>query len=84
MASFDVPETRFSPIGSSGLFLDAIAEEPLRIDGVETQSMLEFLAQFADVALDDVLVDILVEEPVDRVEDLRLAHAPSAAAQQKF
>src|SRR3984885_1070533 len=84
MASFDVPERRFNPIGSSGLFLDAIAEEPLGIDWVETQPMLEFLAQFADVALDDVLVNILVEEPVDRVEDLRLADAPTATAQQKL
>src|SRR4029077_9657583 len=54
------------------------------MDGVETQPMLKFLAQFADVALDDVLVDILVEEPIDRVEDLRLADAPTATAQQKL
>src|ERR1700692_3144376 len=46
--------------------------------------MLEFLAQFAHVALDDVLVDILVEQPVDGVEDLRLADAPTATAQQKL
>ena len=34
--------------------------------------------------IDDVLVDILVEEPIDRVEDLRLADAPTATAQQKL
>src|SRR5580693_9644649 len=74
----------FVVIGSSALFLDAIAEKPLGIDGVETQPMLEFLAQLTDVALDDVLVDILVEQPVDGVEDLRLADAPTATAQQKL
>src|ERR1700733_12350867 len=69
---------------SSALFLDAIAEEPLGIDRVETQPVFELFAQFADVALDDVFIDIFVEESVDGVEDLRLADAPSAAAQQKF
>ena len=46
--------------------------------------MLELLAQFADVALNDVLVDVLVEEPIDGIEDLRLADPPAATAQQKF
>src|SRR5271156_1145282 len=69
---------------SAGLFLDAVAEEPLRIDRVEPQSVLEFLAQLADVALDDVLVDVLVEEPIDGIEDLGLADPPATAAQQKF
>src|SRR6185437_3259302 len=69
---------------SGGLFLDAIAEEALGIDRVEAQPVLQFLAQLADVAFDHVLVDVLVEEPVDGVEDLRLADAPAAAAQQKF
>ena len=64
----------------SGLFLDAIAEEPLGIDGVKTQPMLEFLAQFTDVALDDILVDILVEKAVDGVKDLRFADPPTATA----
>src|SRR5260370_21582958 len=46
--------------------------------------MLELLAQLADVALDHVLVDVLVEEAVHRIEDLRLGQAPAAAAQQIF
>ena len=77
-------QSRFSALGPSALFLDAIAEEPLGIDGVETQPMLELLAQLADVALDHVLVDILVEQPIDGVEDLRLANAPTATAQQEL
>ncbi len=36
------------------------------------------------MALDDVLVDVLVEKTVDGVEDLRLADAPAATAQQEF
>jgi hypothetical protein len=41
---FCISEQWLSAIESSGLFLDAIAEEPLGIDWVETQPMLEFLA----------------------------------------
>jgi hypothetical protein len=67
-----------------GLFFDAIAEEPLGVDRIESQPVLELLAQFADVALNDVLVDVLVEEPIDGIEDLRLADPPAATAQQKF
>src|SRR6185295_7739044 len=36
--------------------------------------MAQPLAQLADVALDDVLVDVLAEETIDVVEDLRLGH----------
>src|SRR5579862_8452596 len=82
-APYGLSQGRFSPIGG-GLFLDAITEEPLRIDRIEAQPMLQFLAQFADMALDDVLIDVLVEEPVDGVEDLRLADAAAATAQQKL
>ncbi len=78
-APYGIAQRRFSSIGG-GLLLDAITEEPLGIDRVEAQPMLEFLAQLADVALDDVLVDVFVEEPVDGVEDLRLADAPAATA----
>ncbi len=66
------------------LLVDAIAEEPLGIDRVEPQPVLELFAQFADVTLDDVLVDVLVEKPIDGIEDLGLADAPAATAQQKF
>src|ERR1700684_3871403 len=48
-APSDISQRRFSAIGSSGLFLDAIAEEPLGIDRFETQPMLEFLSLFCDV-----------------------------------
>src|SRR5260370_36166115 len=46
--------------------------------------MLEFLAQLADMALDHILVDVLIEETIDRIEDLRFTQAPAAAAQQIF
>src|SRR5262249_19792455 len=55
-----------------------------RIDRVETEPVLQFLPQFADVALNDVLIDVLVEEPIDGVEDLRLADPPAATAQQEL
>ncbi len=65
-------------------FLDAVTEEALGVDRVEPQTLLQFLAQLADVALDHVLVDVFVEKSVNGVEDLRLADAPAAAAEQKF
>src|SRR5271170_1543408 len=46
--------------------------------------MLQLLPQFADMALDHVLVDVLVEESVDSVKDLRFADTPAAAAQEKL
>ena len=38
------------------------------------QAMPQPLAQFADVTLDDILVDVLTEEAVDGIEDLGLRH----------
>ena len=43
----------------------AITEVALGIDGIMTKTAAQAAAQLADVALDDVLVDFLVEEPVD-------------------
>src|SRR5437870_6674094 len=52
----------------------AVAEEALRIYRVVAEAMAQPFAQLADVALDDILVDVLAEETVDVVEDLRLGH----------
>ena len=46
----------------------------MRIDRVMAQAMPQPLAQFADVTLDDILVDVLTEEAVDGIEDLGLRH----------
>ena len=48
----------------------AVSEVALRIDRVVAQAMPQPLAQLADVALDDVLVDVVAEKSVDVVEDL--------------
>ena len=78
------PPPRDQASAREASFLDAIAEEALGVDRVEAQPVLELLAQLADVALDDILIDVLVEETVDRVEDLGLADASAAATQQKL
>ena len=67
--------------GRKSLLLDAVPEETLGIDRVESEPPLQLLAQLADMALDHVLVDILVEQPVDRAENLRLGDAPAATLQ---
>ncbi len=47
-----------------------VAKEALGIDRVKAQPLAQLLAQLADVAFDDVLLDLVVEDAVDRVEDL--------------
>ncbi len=47
--------------------VDAVAKETLRIDRVEAELLAQFLAQLADVAFDDILFDVLVEDAVNRV-----------------
>ena len=46
--------------------------------------LAQLLAQLADVALDDVLLDLVVEDTVDRVEDLGLGDAAAPVACQIF
>ena len=44
----------------------------------------QLLAQFADVALDNALFHVVVEQAVDRVEDLRLADATTSVDDEMF
>jgi hypothetical protein len=62
----------------------AVAEETLGIDRIVTELFAQLLAQLADVALDDVLLDLFVEDAVDRVEDLGLGDAAAALVRQIF
>src|SRR5690606_24033908 len=68
----------------SALPVDAVAKEALGIDRVETELLAQLLAQFADVAFDHVLLDVLVEDAVDRVEDLGLGKPAAAVGDQVF
>src|SRR5690606_21272678 len=64
--------------------VDAVAKEALGIDRVETELLAQLLAQLGDVAFDDVLFDVLVEDAVDRVEDLGLGEPAAAVGDQIF
>ena len=61
-----------------------IAEEAFGIDDVVADAQAELLAQLADMAFHDHFVDILVENAVDRIEDLRLGHAPMRVLGKKL
>src|SRR5690606_24827448 len=63
---------------------EPVAEEPLGIDGVVAQLFAQLLAQLADVALDHVLLGLVVEDAVARVEDLRRRHAAPGIAREEF
>ncbi len=63
--------------------VDEVSEEPLRIDRIETQTLAQFLAQLGNVAFNNVLFHILVEDAVDGVEDLLLGD-PAAAVGNKI
>src|ERR1700730_11829761 len=69
---------------SLNMFVQTIPKIANRIDGVVTELAAQFLAQLADMAFNHVLFDILVENSVDGIEDLGLAHAPAAMIDQIF
>ena len=54
----------------NGSDVQAVAEEALGIDRVEAELLTQLLAQFADVAFDHVLFDLVVENAIDGVENL--------------
>src|SRR5690606_993155 len=56
------------------------AEEPLGIDRVIAQLFPKLFAQLADVAFHDVLLDVFVEDAIDRAEYLGLGHATAGVA----
>jgi hypothetical protein len=64
--------------------LQAISEIALGIDGIVTHAVLQLPAQLADMALDDVFIDVFIENAVDRVENLRLGKTPAAVSSQTF
>src|SRR5262249_41135363 len=61
-----------------------VAEEALGIDRVVAEPVAQLLAQLADVALDHVLLDLVVEDAVDRVENLGLGDAAAGIGRQIF
>src|SRR6218665_1392486 len=62
--------------------VDAVAEETLGIDRIDTELLAQLLAQLADVAFDDILFDVFIEDAVNRVEDLGLGNAAAAVGDQ--
>src|SRR5581483_11501790 len=63
---------------------EAVTQIALRMDGIVTEAMPQTLAQLADVAFDDILINVLVEEPIHRVEDLGFGHAPAGVRDEIF
>src|ERR1700736_6729356 len=66
------------------MFVQTIPKIANRIDGVVTELAAQFLTQLADMAFNDVLFDIFVENSIDGIEDLGLADAPAAMIDQIF
>src|ERR1700736_4141100 len=66
------------------MFVQTIPKIANRVDRVVTEVAAQFLTQLADMAFNHVLFDILVENSVDGIEDLGLAHAPAAMIDQIF
>src|SRR5690606_27928407 len=69
---------------STSFDIDAVAEEALGIDRIETHLLTQLLAQLADVAFDDIFFDFAVEDAVDRAENLRLVETAAAIGNQIF
>ena len=64
--------------------VDQVAKEALGIDRIEVEALAQLLTQLGDVALDDVLFDVLVEDAVDGIEDLLLGDPAAAVCDQVF
>ncbi|EGE59970.1 hypothetical protein RHECNPAF_1760058 [Rhizobium etli CNPAF512] len=64
--------------------IDAVAKEALGIDRIDAELLAQLFAQLRDVAFDDVLFDLFVEDAVDGVEDLGLGHPATAIGDQIF
>src|SRR5690606_6883252 len=72
------------PLVRASVKNEAVAEVALGIDGIIAQMMAQTLAQLADVALDHVFIDVLAEEAIDGIEDLRLVQAATEVADKIF
>ena len=64
--------------------LNAVAKKPFGIDRIVSEPLTKLLAELADVALDDVLFHVLVENPIDRIEDLGLRHTATAIGDEEL
>src|SRR5690606_38849763 len=64
--------------------VDAVAKETLGIDGIEAELLAQLLAQLADVAFHYILLDLFVEDAVDRIEDLGFGNAASTVGDEVF
>ena len=75
---------RKKAINTLSIINEAVAEIALRVDRIVAEPVSQTLAQLADVALDDIFVDVLAEQPVDEIEDLRFRDPPSPIAHEIF
>ena len=57
---------------------------PPGFDRIEAEAAAQLLAQLADMAFNDVFLNVLVENPVNGIEYLRFADAPPAVFDEKF
>ncbi len=55
---------------SRSFLREPVAQKALRIDRVRAKPLAKALAQFANVTFDYVLVDAIVEQPIDEIKDL--------------
>src|SRR5450631_3047448 len=70
------------PLLSAHALFQTIAEVADRIDGIVAEVAAQFFAELADIAFDHVLCNFLVENSIDRIENLRLADAPAPVVDQ--
>src|SRR5690606_15206518 len=64
--------------------VDAVTKETLGIDGIEAELLAQLLAQLADVTFHHILLNLFVEDAIDRIEDLGLGNAAAAVSDQVF
>ncbi len=53
-------------------------------DRVIPQPIAQAPTQFADMTFDDIFIDIMIEEAINRTEYLRFRHAPGTVGNQEF
>src|SRR5206468_1904990 len=70
--------------GQRSAAAEAITEIALRIDRIVAELAAQFFAQLAHMALDYILFDLLVENAVDRIENLRLGDALATVDDKMF
>src|SRR5215213_5313831 len=59
-----------------------IADVSFCIDRIIPKTLTQLLAQLADVALDDAVLDVIAVDPIDRIKDLFLGEAVALLANQ--